>query len=115
MERFVIGTGRCGSTLLSNMLAVHPQGLVIPECSGGPDRPKAFAPGPITREQLKELLLSNVPVADLAVHRGNITKEQQYEVENAASFKIPAYLYITFPMLSDKPDLLFAEMMASPW
>jgi hypothetical protein len=94
------------------MLAVHPQGLVIPECLGGPDRQNAFAPGPITREQLKELLLSNVPVADLAVHRGNITKEQLYEVEDAASFKIPAYLYISFPTLTDKPDALFADMMA---
>ena len=113
MERFVVGTGRCGSTLLSNMLAMHPQGLVIPECLGAADRMTAFKPGPVTRDELKELMLSNVPVIDLAVHRGNITKEQQYEVENAASFKIPAYLYITFPMLTDKPDLLFAEMMAS--
>ena len=112
MERFVVGTGRCGSTLLSNMLAVHPEGLMISECLGSADRINAFAPGPITREQFRELMLSNVPVIDLAVHRGNITKEQQYEVENAANFKIPAYLYITFPTLTDKPDQLFAEMMA---
>lgn len=112
MERFVVGTGRCGSTLLSSMLAVHPDGLMISECLGAPDRTNAFNPGPISREEFKELMLSNVPVIDLAVHRGNITKEQQYEVQDAASFKIPAFLYITFPMLSDKPDQLFAEMMA---
>jgi Sulfotransferase family len=112
MERFVVGTGRCGSTLLANMLAVHPEGLMISECLGSADRINAFKSGPVTREQFKELMLSNVPVIDLAVHRGNITKEQQYEVDNATSFKIPAYLYITFPTLSDKPDQLFAEMMA---
>lgn len=112
MERFVVGTGRCGSTLLSNMLMQHPDGLMISECLGAPDRLTAFAPGLITREAFKEVMLSNVPVIDLAVHRGNITKEQQYEVDDATNFKIPAFLYITFPTLTDKPDELFAEMMA---
>ncbi len=111
MQRFVVSTGRCGSTLLSTMLAVHPEGLMISECMGAPDRTHAFAPGPITREQFKELMLSNIPVADLAVHRGNITKEQRYEVVNAAEFRIPAFLYICFPTLTDKADELFAEMM----
>lgn len=112
MERIVVGTGRCGSTLLGKMLGVHPEALIIPECLGAPDRTNAFNPGPITAAAFKQLLLSNIPVIDLAVHRGNITKEQQYEVGNAATFKIPAFLYITFPTLSNEPDALFAEMMA---
>ena len=112
MERFVVGTGRCGSTLLSNMLAVHPDGLIISECLGAPDRANAFRPGPVTRDEFKDLMRSNVPVIDLAVHRGKLTQEQQYEVSDAENFKIPAFLYITFPALTNKPDELFMEMMA---
>jgi len=111
MERFVVSTGRCGSTLLDKMMNHHPDLLMISECMGAPDRANAFNAGIITKDQLKNLLLSSIPIVDLAVRRGNITKEQQYEVKDHVNFSIPAYLYICFPTLTDKPDELFAELM----
>ena len=84
---------------------------MISECLGAIDRANAFNPGIHTKEQLRELLLSNVPVIDVAVRRGQITREQLYDVRDQLNFTIPAFLYITFPALTDDPQSLFEEMM----
>lgn len=111
MERFVVGTGRCGSTLLSNMLAAHPGGLIISECMASLDRTRAFHPGLVSCDKLKDLLLYSIPIVDIYVRRGTVAREQKYQVEDHSNFRIPGLLYIMLPTLSNNPDALFAEMM----
>ena len=113
MQRFIVGTGRCGSTLLCNMLSRHPDALMISECLSALDRANAFNPGIHTRDQLKALLLSNVPLTDLAVRRGLIAKELLYEAESQAAAITPGFMYITLPALTDNAEALFDEMMAA--
>ena len=52
MDRFVVGTGRCGSTLLSRMLAEQPQTLSVFEYFNGLDAARRF-----TREPLRTVCL----------------------------------------------------------
>ena len=112
MQRFIVGTGRCGSTLLCNMLSRHPDALMLSECFSALDRANAFNPGIHTKEQLKALLLSNVPLTDLAVRRGQIAKELLYDAESQTAAVTPAFMYITLPALTDNAEVLFDEMMA---
>jgi hypothetical protein len=50
VERFIVGTGRCGSTLLSQMFAEHPGALSIFELFNGIDWGRRFAPDPTSGE-----------------------------------------------------------------
>ena len=45
MDRFIVGSGRCGSTLLSRMLSHHPQLLSLFEFFTGLEIDKRFLPG----------------------------------------------------------------------
>jgi len=47
MRRFIVGSGRCGSTLLSRMLARHSTVTSLCEFFNGLDIARRFAPEPV--------------------------------------------------------------------
>ena len=61
MERFIVGTGRCGSTLLSRMLGENPETLSIFELLNGLDPSRRFQAEPMTGHEFADLLSIRVP------------------------------------------------------
>ena len=113
MERFVVGTGRCGSTLLSRMLDCHPDGLVLSEFLGALDRLNFFNPGIVSSDELKRILCANNVFIDIVNARGKIDKTQLLDAFNPLEQSVPCLLVSAMPFLSDKPDELFAEVLAA--
>ena len=72
MQRFIVGTGRCGSTLLSRMLAESPHLLSLSEFFNGLDMSERFAPEPIDGETLAELIGREQPVITAVIKRGGV-------------------------------------------
>jgi hypothetical protein len=111
---FVVGTGRCGSTLLSKLLAEHPAALVLSEFFGGLDMLNRFREGDVTALELKEILSRDMElshfwktrskkIAELLVDHGSIAARWNGHV--------PVLLEIALPALTRDSDLLFQEMM----
>jgi hypothetical protein len=70
MDRFIVGTGRCGSTLLSQMLAEHPAVLSLFELFNGIDAARRFAPEPISGEELRRADRGRAAAVTADVRRG---------------------------------------------
>jgi len=116
MERFVIGTGRCGSTLFSLMLGVHARVVTIHEFFSGLDWVRRFQSGNVPAEELVALLAAEQPVATAVMARGHSPDEVQYPIDRPAmrykrGDKIPWLLISMVPRLSDDPDALFDELL----
>ena len=108
MNRFVVGSGRCGSTLLTNMLAQHPDVMVISEFMGGLERDRWFGDQPITAQQFLDFINhTHVPV-DICVRRGFAPDE----LLSDTSDRKPVHLLMLscLPILSDEPEKLLEEI-----
>ena len=71
MDRFVVGSGRCGSTLLSLMLGRHPRVLNLSEFFNGLDMDRRFATDPVSGKAFAELIGVEQGVVT-AVVRGSV-------------------------------------------
>ncbi len=117
MERFVVGTGRCGSTLLSLMLGVHRHVVSIHEFFSGLDWGGRFQPGNVPADKLVALLVAQQPVATAVLARGHSPDEVQYPIDRPGMrFRrgdpIPWLLVAMLPRLTPDPDALFDEFIA---
>lgn len=116
---FVVGTGRCGSTLLSNMLRQHPDVLSVSEFFsfvtdlGGriaecfdsePMDAKGFAYVVCTATPKLSLLLRHDLVMDEVLYRG--TPGGRHSPERG----VPSILQTALPHLSDDPEALFDDV-----
>ncbi len=115
MARFIIGTGRCGSTLLSRMLRHHPQVLELSEFFVGLDWSKRFAAEPISGAAFRDLLSQPHPFLSLVLARGYRPPEVTYPFERpgaryAPSDPVPWIAAVALPPLADDPDALFDEV-----
>ena len=113
MERFIIGTGRCGSTLLSNIFARHPDVLVVSEFLKGFD-PGVDGDGESkSGEYFANFIAAPYVVVDLHVRRGFVPAEILAALGgiDLATLSIPIPLVSTLPLLTDKPELLFKESL----
>jgi len=109
MKRFVIGSGRCGSTLLTNMLAMHPDVLVLSEFFSTLDRTECFSKEVVTGAYFAEFLSRSNPIADITIRRGKGAKEILSDTTGLET--LPALLIATLPMLTAKPEVLYREVI----
>jgi hypothetical protein len=114
--RFVIGTGRCGSTLLSRMLAEHREMAAVHECFTGLDWSRRFAPGLIDGPAVADLLGAEQPVTTEVLARGYTADEIAYPFGTPAARHRPGdpvpWLLITMiSRLTDDPHPLFEAFL----
>ncbi len=123
MQRFVVGTGRCGSTLLSRMLAECGGVASLCEFFNGLDFARRFAPEPISGAAFAELISSEQPMVSAVLRRGYRVEEITYPFANESDRPGPRGRYVRedalpwilvalLPRLSDAPDDLFEALQA---
>ena len=117
MDRFIVGTGRCGSTLLSRMLAENPSALCIFEFFNGLDMTRRFTATPAAGKSFADLISQEQPFVRMVVSRGYEVPEITYPFDAersryARDDRLPYILVSALSRLSDHPDALFDEVLA---
>lgn len=112
MNRFIVGTGRCGSTLLSTMVARNPQVLSLFEFFNGLDGARRFRAEPMTGSEYRDLICEVHPFLHPVLARGYDVPEVTYPLDDPAfrfdrGTGVPWILGVTVPRLSDDPDALY--------
>ncbi|WP_240649097.1 sulfotransferase [Streptomyces sp. Z26] len=106
---FVVGTGRCGSTALSEVLRLHPDILSMSELFTTLE-PDALPEQPLDGEEFWRLLASTRPFADRMARDGAPLPEHLY-AHAPGRFNpvdgVPAVCLTTLPHLTDDPDALY--------
>lgn len=115
--RFVVGTGRCGSTLLSRMLAMNAKVLNVFELFSGLDPRFRFTDRPVPGAELAHHLRLDHPMLTMVMKRGGEVPEVVYPfgepgARHALGDPVPWALAIAIPRVSDEPDRLFDELLA---
>lgn len=109
---FIVGTGRCGSTLMSNLVRLHPDLLSLSEVF------VSFATEGLVHRQMDgprfwRLLTEASPVLRKAINPVRSPVEFTYEFGPGSPWTmetLPACLYMTLPHLSEAPDALYREL-----
>jgi len=115
--RFVVGTGRCGSTLLSSMLAQHRDVVSLHEFFTGLDWGRRFAAGTVSGDELADLIGAEQPVTTAVLARGHTSDEIQYPfgaptARHVAGDPIPWLSITMLSRLTDDPDAWYDEMVS---
>jgi hypothetical protein len=114
--RFVLGTGRCGSTLLSRMLAENERVLNIFEFFSGIDEFFRFRRDPVAGPELASRLRQDHPMLTMVLKRGARVPEVVYPfgapgMRYSQGDPIPWILGIAMARLSPEPDSLFDALL----
>jgi putative sulfotransferase len=120
MPTFIVGTGRCGSTMVSNILREHPSILSISEFYshiidyGGRIEP-VFAREPLDGRDFWNLISAIAPRESLLLRHDLAIPEVLYAYRSPQSrfskeTGVPAILHVTLPHLTDRCDELFEEL-----
>lgn len=119
-QLLVVGTGRCGSTLLSGMLRAHPEVLSVSELFAfvtdlGNVIPRAFPRLPIDGEAFWRILATPYPRQNLLLRHGLRMDEVIYPFGQGRfrGGELPAIQMATLPHLSDDPDALFDALASA--
>jgi hypothetical protein len=116
VDRFIVGTGRCGSTLLSRMLAECPAVLSVFEYLNGIDFARRLAPEPISGADFAALVCAEQPFLTAVMRRGYEVPEVIYPFGPGARHRrgdaLPWILANTLPRLFERPDAVHDEVVA---
>jgi hypothetical protein len=113
---FVVSTGRSGSTMLSKILALHPDVLSMSEFFLALQRaPFAWVlpKEPLDGARLWELMTGADTISDAMILGGLKNDEMLYHYDSgrfSPATGIPNIMHSTLPVLSDDPDGLYAEL-----
>lgn len=116
---FVVGTGRCGSTLVSNILRAHPGVLSLSEfftfiTDLGTLIPPAFPGGEIDASHFWRIISARYHKQNLMLAQGIAMDEVLYPCLPTSRFSaesgVPAILQTTLPHLTSEHDALFDEV-----
>jgi hypothetical protein len=114
----VVGTGRCGSTLVSAMMRAHPEVLSVSELFSfvtdlGSLIPRAFAAEPVSGAAFWQVVAACHPRGNQLLRHGLRMDEVIYPFERGRfrpDAGVPAVLMTTLPHLDDDPDARFDEL-----
>lgn len=110
---FVVSTGRCGSTLVSNMLREHPTVLSLSELFVHL-LPDGFPPGEISGAEFWALLSTPKRRWTFLFQQGLEVTETLYRPGGGARFTaktgVPPILMVTLPHLTEKHEQLYDEL-----
>src|SRR6185312_11253057 len=115
----VVGTGRCGSTLVSNILRAHPDVLSLSEFFAfvtdlGTLIPLAFPAGVVEAAHFWEIVSTRYHKQNLMLREGVAMDEALYTGHPVSRFHtpdgVPALLHTTLPHLTSEADDLFDEI-----
>jgi hypothetical protein len=108
IDRFVVGTGRCGSTLLTRMLSRHRELLGLNEVFTGLDWGRRFTTVPVTGAEVAYILGEPNRVVQMVTARGHEAEEVTYPFGPDSRYRrgdpVPWILTSTLGHLSDEPD-----------
>jgi putative sulfotransferase len=116
---FVVGTGRCGSTMVSNMLREHPDILSLSEffsmITDGDQTHEPFSADPMDGARFWSILAAIGPFYSFFLRHGLSFPEILYPVDDpSAEFSsrtgVPGVLLTTLPHLTDDHDGLFGRL-----
>jgi hypothetical protein len=109
MERFVVGTGRCGSTLLTEMLSRHRELLGLNEVFTGLDWGRRFTTESVTGAEVADILGEPNRVIQMVTARGHEAEEVTYPFGSENRYRrgdpVPWILTSTLGHLSEDPDV----------
>ncbi|WP_198170689.1 sulfotransferase family protein [Actinoplanes awajinensis] len=111
---FVISTGRCGSTMLSRMLRLHPEVLSLSELFSTVRARHPFDGSP-DGAAFWRMLSEPDPAVDTMVTAGLTVSELIYPYATGRfdpARGVPLICHMTLPMLTDDPDALYDELAA---
>lgn len=115
MERFIISTGRSGSTLLTRMVAENRKLLVLNEFIAAMDPVDRFDPNPVSGAEFARILNSTCDIAVLVYERSLKVSERALKgkVDEGRIWGepnvMPSLAATVFPTLTDEPIALFDE------
>ena len=113
MDRFIVGTGRCGSTLLSRMLAESSSLLMIFEFFSGLDIPSRFSANRLDGKEFARLISQATPAVTMVLRRGYDIAEVVYPFGPHARYQrgesLPWIVAATLSRMSGDPDPLLDE------
>jgi hypothetical protein len=115
---FVVGTGRCGSTMLSRILALHPEILSASEfinTVGEALNSDTFPDRAMDGQELWQLLSSPNIEIDALICAGGKSAEMAYPYDTGRfrpDIGVPRICHYFLPMLTDDPDGMFDELAA---
>ncbi|MCQ8827732.1 sulfotransferase [Streptomyces samsunensis] len=112
---FVVGTGRCGSTALSQVINLHPDVLSVNELFASIPDSKALAEAPLSGPEFWGYLSRPNAATNSLIKKGAIPPEFLYHRLpkrrfDARTTGIPAVSVMTLPHLTDDPDTVFDEL-----
>lgn len=112
---FIVGTGRCGSTMLSEVLRMHPDILSVSEfftlvTDLGGRIAETFPDGDVDGGAVHAIIAGAHPKQTLMHRHGIAMSEVLYRP--GTQHAVPAILQTTLPHLTPECDALFAEVAA---